>query len=93
MAIVPFRDFILSWVVPKDREALNNFLALMELTKMLVAVVFVIALSFSLVQTDFLKMVRCMMFTAIAFIFIWFISTLQYLMAIEFNTRKGNEKK
>jgi hypothetical protein len=34
-----------------------------------------------------------MMFTIISFIFLWFISVLQYLMAIEYNTRRDGSKK
>ncbi|MFH1470903.1 MAG: hypothetical protein ABIF01_04095 [Candidatus Micrarchaeota archaeon] len=86
--MVPFRDFILRWVLPKDEKTLWNLIALMEITKLILAAVFIYTLATSLSQTDLVKLLRCIMFTAIAFIFIFFLSVIQYLMAIEFNTRK-----
>ena len=91
--MIPFRRFFLIWVLPKDRETLNDWLALMEVTKIIVALIFVASLAMTLAQTEFVRMVRSTMFTAIVFVFIWFLSITQYLMAIEFNTRKEDGKR
>ncbi len=91
--MIPFRKFFLIWVLPKDRETLNDWLALMEITKIIVALIFVASLAMTLMQTEFVRMVRSTMLTAMVFIFIWFLAIVQYLMAIEFNTRKEDGKR
>jgi hypothetical protein len=91
--MLPLRGFLLSWVLPKDRETLYDWLALIEGSSVLISLFFVLSLALSLVQTELVSMIRYAIFSFVSLVFLSFLTVMQYLMAIEFNTRVEKGKK
>ncbi len=91
MKHMSIKAFLLSWVLPKDRETLETWLALLEATKLILALLFIVSLFYTLLQADLTKIIRCTLFSILTFIFLWFLVAVQYLMAIEYNTRKDRK--
>lgn len=91
--MVPLRGFLLGWVLPKDRETLYDWLALIEGSSVLVSLLFVFSLAAALVQTELVAMIRYAIFSFVSLVFLSFLTVLQYLMAIEFNTRTERNRR
>jgi|SRR5271157_378687 len=83
-----FKEFVLSWVIPKDEETLRNWLFIIELFNIVMSVFSLILVVLTLTATDLLWTIK---FSIMLVVFIVGLSTLnlmQYLLQIEFNTRK-----
>jgi hypothetical protein len=83
-----FKEFILSWVIPKDEETLRTWLFVIELFDVVLSLFILILAVLTLVTTDLLWVLK---FGIILIFFVIGLSTLnlmQYLLQIEFNTRK-----
>lgn len=84
-----FKEFVLSWVLPKDEETLRTWLFIIELFNILLSFFTLVLIVLTLVTRNFLWLIK---FGVMLIFFIIGLSTLnlmQYLLQIEFNTRKG----
>ncbi|NYZ79167.1 hypothetical protein H0N99_03380 [Candidatus Micrarchaeota archaeon] len=88
VAMGGFKDFILSWVIPKDEETLRTWLFIIELFNIILSFFTLVLMVLTLITRNFLWTVK---FGVMLTVFIIGLSTLnlmQYLLQIEFNTRK-----
>jgi hypothetical protein len=61
----------------------------MEIGNIVISVVFIITLAMTVFSSDILQMVKLGMLALISLIFLSTSNLLQYLLVIEFNTRKN----
>ncbi|MFH0836266.1 MAG: hypothetical protein V1834_03840 [Candidatus Micrarchaeota archaeon] len=82
------RDFLLKWVLPKDKKQLNDWLYLLELGSIVVSVVFIAFFIAGLLADNAFALIRFAFIALFSFLALSVTIILQYLLAIEFNSRK-----
>jgi hypothetical protein len=81
------KKFVLKWVLPTDEETLRDWLFIIELFNILISLFMLLLLVLMIYANDFLWTIK---FGVLLIMFVIGLSTLnvmQYLLAIEFNTR------
>lgn len=81
-------ESILKWILPKDEKTLHRWLVAVELFNVLLSFFVLVLLVLTLLSWELLWVVK---FGILLIVFIIGLSTLniiQYLLAIEFNTRR-----
>jgi hypothetical protein len=80
--------FLLRWILPKDEKTLHRWLVIIELFNILLSFFVLLLLVLTLVSWDSVWVFK---FGVLLLVFVIGLSTLnimQYLLAVEFNTRK-----
>lgn len=83
------REFILSWILPRNEKTLHDWLIIIELFNVLLSFFVLLFLVLTLLAQELLQALK---FGILLLMFIMGLSTLnlmQYLLTIEFSTRKG----
>ncbi|MEM3555776.1 MAG: hypothetical protein QXF56_03615 [Candidatus Micrarchaeia archaeon] len=81
-------EFILKWILPKDERTLHRWLVAIELFNVLLSFFVLVLLVLTLIAWD---PIWAFKFGVLLLVFVIGLSTLnvmQYLLAVEFNTRK-----
>jgi ABC-type bacteriocin/lantibiotic exporter with double-glycine peptidase domain len=82
-----FKEFVLSWIIPKDEETLRTWLFIIELFNVILSIFTLALVVLTLTATDVVWVVKfgvMLMFFAIG---LATLNLMQYLLQIEFNTR------
>jgi len=82
------REFLLKWVLPRDARQLNDWLYWLELGSIALSLVFLYFFVHALLTSDNGVFLKDAFFAGFSFLGLSFTVVLQYLLAIEFNTRK-----
>ena len=83
------REFALSLVIAKDKRTLENWLFWLEVAGVVGSVVFLALLTFMLLEyAEWLWVVKFGFLAVIALMWLSSATILQYLLLIEWNTRK-----
>jgi predicted lysophospholipase L1 biosynthesis ABC-type transport system permease subunit len=83
-----FREFMLKWILPRDEETLHNWLVIIESFNVVLSLFVLALLVLTLIASELIWSIK---FGVVLVMFVIGLSTLnvmQYLLAIEFNTRK-----
>ena len=87
------KEFVLKWILPADEGTLRSWLYIIELFNVLVSLFILLLLVLVIYSNDFLWTIK---FGVVLIMFVIGLSTLnlmQYLLAIEFNTRGKSKKR
>ena len=75
-------------ILPEDKKTLDRWLTQLNLTVMILAVPFVVSVVLMLLAGDMLNFMRFGFLAVIILICASVLTVLEYLLAIEFNTRR-----
>ena len=81
-------DFVLGWILPKDEETLRAWLAAIELFNFVLSFFVLVFLVLTLVAREPLWTVKFGIMLLMCVAGLSTLNVMQYLLAIEFNTRK-----
>jgi len=87
------REFVLKWILPKDEKTLRDWLFIIELFNILLSLFMLLLVVLMIYANDFLWVIK---FGVLLMMFVIGLSTLnlmQYLLAVEFNTRDKTKKR
>ncbi len=84
-----FKEFTLSWVLPKDEGTLKNWLFIIELFNIVLSLFTLLLVVLTLTATDILWAMKFGVMLVFSVIGLSTLNLMQYLLQIEFNTRKG----
>jgi len=87
------KEFVLKWILPADEETLRSWLYIIELFNILISLFMLLLLVLMIYANDLLWTIK---FGVLLLMFVIGLSTLnlmQYLLQIEFNTRRNKSKK
>jgi len=87
------REFVLKWILPKDEKTLRDWLFIIELFNILLSLFMLLLVVLMIYANDFLWVIK---FGVLLMMFAIGLSTLnlmQYLLAVEFNTRDKIKKR
>lgn len=83
-----FKDFILSWVLPSDEGTLRTWLVIIELFNIVLSLFILFLVALTLIAAELLWTVKFGIMLIMCIIGLSTLNLMQYLLAIEFNTRK-----
>ena len=81
-------EFLVGWVLPKDRATLVRWLAWIELGNIVLSVICLLSLVALLLARDLEWILKWGALSLIMMVFLSTATVVQYLLAIEFNGRK-----
>jgi hypothetical protein len=84
-----FKEFVLGWILPKDEETLRTWLFVIELFNVVLSIFTLILVLLTLTATDFVWVMKFGIMLIVMIIGLSTLNLMQYLLQIEFNTRKG----
>ena len=83
-----FRNFILKWILPKNEGTLRAWLVAIELFNFILSFFVLVFLVLTLVARELLWTVKFGIMLLMCVTGLSTLNVMQYLLAIEFNTRK-----
>jgi len=83
-----FRDFVLRWILPKDEETLQLWLTAIELFNIILSFFVLVFLVLTLLAREVLWTLKFGVVLLMCAVGLSTLSVMQYLLALEFNTRK-----
>jgi hypothetical protein len=84
-----FKEFVLGWILPRDEETLRTWLFVIELFNVLLSLFSLLLVVLTLITTDLLWAVKFGVMLIVMIIGLSTLNLMQYLLQIEFNSRKG----
>jgi hypothetical protein len=82
-----FKNFVLSWILPKDEETLRTWLLVIELFDIVLSIFALLLVVLTLIATDLLWTIKFGVMLIVMIIGLSTLNLMQYLLQIEFNTR------
>jgi len=83
-----FRNFVLGWILPRDGRTLRTWLVAIELFNIVLSFFMLVFLVLTLVARELLWTVKFGIMLLMCVTGLSTLNVMQYLLAIEFNTRK-----
>lgn len=83
-----FKEFVLGWILPKDEETLRTWLFVIELFSIVLSLFSLLLVVLTLTTADFLWAIKFGVMLLVMIVGLSTLNIMQYLLQIEFNTRK-----
>ena len=81
-------EFLVGWVLPKDKVTLHRWLAWLELGNIVLSLILLASLVVLLTAREFEWILKWGVLSLVLLVFLSTSTLVQYLLAIEFNGRK-----